>query len=466
MDQCAVRRGFLLVASLVGLLYALLVPPFQSPDETAHFYRTAHLASGHLMGIKTSDQRLGGRLPKSLSELYLPFANLRYDYGAKVSQANFRKAWQLALNPNDAIFIDFPNVGYYSPFPYFFQAGVMRFLMVFQCRPMLLLYVGRLATLAIWILLILAALRLTPLFAKPMAWLALLPSSMFLHASLTGDAVTNGLCFWLLAALMSLLFTEGKIGKKLNWRIAGIFICSAMISLSKPVYFPIVLLAWLIPKANFHSTLRFYAFAGGLCLTNLILLAWWYSYAGGLFIPYDEYNPLFREGVQLNEGVQPHEQLAFVLAHPLEFFKIAILSYWESAPATLAHYFGKFGWEKNYLPSWMIALLFIATAWVALSDSSTIGRLSLKLRIGFGASAITMMGALALVLYMQWMPVGADRVMALSGRYFIPVFPLIFLAVGGFFVSKSEQRIWFFCKMLLAISMFFGAWEVMTRYYI
>lgn len=466
MEPTAVRRFFLVVASITGLVYALLVPPFQSPDETAHFYRTAHLAAGHLMAVKTPDQRLGGQLPKNLTEFYRPFAQLRYNYEAKANRTDFQDAWELPLHPNETSFVDFPNVGYYAPFPYLFQACAMRVLLAFDCRPMLLFYTGRLATLAIWMALVFAAIQLMPFFSRPLAWLALLPSSLYLHASLTGDAVTNGLCFWLLAALLSLIFTEGKMADAPHWLKAGIFISSAMVTLSKPVYFPLVLLIWLVPKRKFSSVANFYAFAGGLCLVNLALLAWWYQYAGGLFIPYGEYNPIYREGVQLNERVQPHEQLAFVLSHPFGFLKTAVLSYFESAPATLAHYFGKFGWEKNYLPGWLIGLLFLATAWVMVSDNSTAGKPKTKHRIGFFAIALAMMGALALVLYMQWMPVGADRVMALSGRYFFPVFPLLFFSVGGFFASQNGRRAWLIARILLIFSLLVGAWEIIARYYI
>ncbi len=465
MKKCAAHRFFLIVASLAGLVYALLVPPFQSPDETAHFYRTAHLARGHLMATKTADLRLGGYLPKSLTEVYKPFASLRYNYEARTTSTDFKTAWQIPLNAQDTTFADFPNVGYYAPFPYLFQAVVLRALMAFECRPMVLLYAGRLATLVVWMALVFAALWLLPFHQRTMAWLALLPSSLFLHASLTGDAVTNGLCFWLLAALLSLIFSEKKFAETSRWLKVGVFTSSTMIVLSKPVYFPLVLLVWFVPMRKFSTASIFYLFAGGLCAANLALLAWWYHHAGGLFIPYDDYHPQFREGVQLNAGVQPHQQLAHVLSHPFGFAKTAALSYFESAPATLAHYFGKFGWEKNYLPSWLIGLLFLATIWVSTSDSTDRVQLKTKHRIGFSATALLMMGALALVLYMQWMPVGSDRVLALSGRYFFPVFPLFFFAVGGFFASQNGRRADLACEILLGFSLLWGAWEVLNRYY-
>ncbi len=463
MKKCAACRFFLVVAAVTGLVYALLVPPFQSPDETAHFYRTAHLASGQLIATKTANMRLGGQLPNSLTELYKPFAALRYNYEAIATPTDFRTAWQIPLNPQDTTFTDFPNVGYYAPFPYLFQAAVLRVGMAFRCRPMILFYAGRLATLAIWMALVLAALRLLPFQKYMMAWLALLPSSLFIHASLSGDAVTNGLCFWLLSALLWLSFSENNFAEAPRWLKAGIFISSAMIVLSKPVYFPLVLLAWFVPIRKFSKGSSFYLFAAGLCLTNLALLAWWYHYAGGLFIPYDDYNPRFREGVQLNEGVQPHQQLAYVLSHPFGFTKTMLVSYFESGPATLAHYFGKFGWEKNYLPGGLIALLFLATAWVSVTDSRAGLLLKTKHRIGLAAIAVAMMVALALVLYMQWMPVGSDRVSALSGRYFFPVFPLFCFALGGLFAS---QKMGWLCWIILAASLLWGAWEVVKRYYI
>lgn len=465
MQQCAFHRPFLIVALAFGLLYALLVPPFQSPDETAHFYRTAHLASGHIMATKTPDMRLGGHLPKSLPNFYQSFANLRYDYEARTNLATFQTAWQLPLHPEETDFVDFPNVGYYAPFPYLFQATVLRAFIAFDCRPMLLFYAGRLATLAVWLALIVAALRLMPFASDSLAWLALVPSSLFLHSSLTGDAVTNGLCFWLLAAMLSLAFGEKNFADSPRWLKVGVFISSAMIVLSKPVYFPLVLLAWFIPKSKFNNSKGYLAFVGGLCLFNLALLGWWYHYAGGLFIPYGEYHPQFREGVQLNEGVQPHEQLAYVLSHPFGFVKTALVSYFESAPATLAHYFGKFGWEKNYLPGWVIGLLALTTSWVWLTNDR-IEKLQSKHRIGLVTIALAMMVALALVLYMQWMPVGANRVLALNGRYFFPIFPLLFLSVGGLFAKLKISWVDMFCKISLLFALGGGAWAVAARYYL
>ena len=65
---------------LFGLLFALLIPPFQSPDEPNHFYRAWQVSEGHFFPEKKGD-RLGGMLPASLMQVYDSFHFLKNDIG-------------------------------------------------------------------------------------------------------------------------------------------------------------------------------------------------------------------------------------------------------------------------------------------------------------------------------------------------------------------------------------------------
>src|SRR3954464_8500313 len=78
------QKFFLLVASLFGVLYALVLPPFQSPDEFNHFYRAWQISTGQLIGLKTID-RLGGILPQGLMTISKPFHGLPFDFEAKIA---------------------------------------------------------------------------------------------------------------------------------------------------------------------------------------------------------------------------------------------------------------------------------------------------------------------------------------------------------------------------------------------
>ena len=65
-------RFYLLIGPLFGMLFILLTPPFQVPDEINHFYRAFHIAEGHVRVIKT-DNRLGGLIPVSATKIVEPF---------------------------------------------------------------------------------------------------------------------------------------------------------------------------------------------------------------------------------------------------------------------------------------------------------------------------------------------------------------------------------------------------------
>jgi len=55
---------------------ATVNPPFQSPDEDAHFTRVFQLSEGTLIAQKNQDQ-VGGWLPQSIFDAYQPFPNIK-----------------------------------------------------------------------------------------------------------------------------------------------------------------------------------------------------------------------------------------------------------------------------------------------------------------------------------------------------------------------------------------------------
>jgi uncharacterized membrane protein len=410
----------------VGSVYVLLVPPFQAPDEANHFLRAYHVSEGYLFGVKTSDQRFGGYLPESLKTVTDTFRYLRYNYEARISFNTIVTIANLPLQTNQRLFQDFPNVAYYAPLPYLPQALAFALLRPLQVPPLLLMYIGRFVTLLFWTLCVRQAIRHMPFHRWTLTWIALLPASLFLHASLTADAVTNGLCFLLISMLLKTAFTNHTISLQ---KLIAITLISLIITINKVVYAPLIALSLLIPVQNYKNRTQQIVTISFLFLINALALAWWYTVAGDLFIPYDTYHPVYREGQQLNPGVQPQEQLQYILQYPFTFLKILFISYTESAMATLAHYIGKFGWEKNYLPTWLIGLLALSLPLSALAENTPGIQLKRSHRLFFITITISMILAFSVVIYMQWNPVGNDRIWSLTGRYFIPIFPLFLLAL-------------------------------------
>ena len=426
LEEISAIQFFQITAISFGLAIIFIIPPFQVPDEPDHFKRAFHLAGGHFFGVQ-KDSRLGGEIPESIAYLDAIYQPLRFDYNAKQTALKFEKARSIVLNPETKIFLDFPNTGLYPFTVYPPQTVIALFGKALKINPLYLLYLARICTFLFWMFLISKALQIMPGRKWDLAFLALLPGSLFINASASGDVVTNGVAFLVLAFCYRIIILENsKISfAQMGWLTLGI----GILALNKFVYAPILLLSFLFPKTAFEHPKFKNRFALCLLFTAVVVVTIWNLKTSELFIPKDQYNPLFKENVTLNEGVNPKEQFLFLLNNPVQYLKIISLSFIESSQATMAHYFGKFGWEKNYLPTWTIGLLLLTTLLLSLQKSRF--ELSRKANITFLTIAFIMSIGLATTLYMMWSPVGNERIWGLSGRYFIPVLPLVWLGLPG-----------------------------------
>ena len=412
-----------------GVAYALLVPPFQSPDEPNHFFRAWQVSEGHFFPEKMGN-RLGGSLPASLGQLSNTFAFLRNDTHAKLQGDTWRLAMTIALDSEHRCFTDFANTAIYAPTAYIPQATAIAVLRPLGATPLQLLYATRLANVFVWILLIMAALHRATFLRSTLVVMALLPASVCLAASANADVVTNGLCWWIIVSLIAtpILPMDGK-----KW------IVLVIVSINKLIAVPLGLLGLFFK--NDRRTLAVFIGVG------LMAALWWSRLAQDWFIPHGAYDPHFRDTQTLNSGVNPTAQLAFMVENPLFFVKITTKSLIESLPSMGAHFVGKFGWEKNYLSSGWILLL-----WVALMATifSTANPLSVRQRGGMMTVTVLYVVAFSVTMYALWCAVGAARIDNWQGRYFVPIAPVAALAVASNWLGKWQKNIHWLT--LLAVS--------------
>ncbi len=458
------HRFFLVTALLFGTLYALIVPPFQAPDEFNHFYRSWQIADGGgLTGKKTADNRLGDSLPTSLLIISEPFSHLPFHFEQHIKSNTIFSLLETPLNPQQRTFIDFTNTTVYAPTAYLSQVTAIFLFKSLGFGPLSIFYLSRLLTLIFWITIVYTSIKTIPIQKWLFAFLALLPSSLFINASMNADVLTNALSFLTISLFVKFFFEKNKISKI---DILTLFIATLIISLNKVAYLPLVLLVFLIPKNNFSTAKQKYIFAFSLIAANLAVVFWWSKTIAPLYIRYEDYNPNFRIGQQLNEGVDPVAQLSFVLHNPLTFTKIMMTSFAKTLPHTLVHYVGKFGWEKNYLPIWLILPLFLTLILRGVKKEDSQEGLSKNLRLKIIGIAFIISGSLATTIYLIWCKVGSDFIENLSGKYFIPIFPLFFLALPTldikklrFFITERNTAI------LLWLTLSYGVWQVLERYY-
>ncbi len=411
---------FVCTAIFFGGLFAVLVPPFQSPDEPNHFLRAYQLSEGHFFPEKIGGPRLGGDLPVSLQALADSFSYLKNNYAARLHPGLLPAAGKMPLQPERRRFLDFANTAVYAPLGYLPQAGAIAFLRPLGAGPLAMLYAARLSNLLIWILLVWAALSTLPVLHRPVAGLAMLPASLVIAASANADVVTNGLCCWLFAA-----FCQPGIRRQMWQVLAFTAVCAA-----KLVTLPLGLLYALQRKSRL--------FFATLLMAGVVAAIAWGQLAQRWFIPYAAYDPSYRDTQTLNEGVDPAGQLNFVANHPGYFLQAAAQSYVRALPSTLAHLVGKFGWEKNYLPAPWLAALWMAILGLLCCEAEG---WKVRQRSLAALVAVLFIGFFSITMYMLWCPVGAQELTNLQGRYFVPIGPVAALVFSNRWLAGAVRLV-------------------------
>ena len=445
---------YLGIAALFGVIFAILIPPFQAPDEPHHLYRVQHIQSGHLYGQypSESNNRLGGVISSHYPELAERFRYLRYDYNARIDKSEIISA----LHSEDSSkfdFVDFPNVAYYPFISYIYPALITKLLHIFQPNGLVELYLLRISSILLWIVIIASCVKLCPRLKWLWLLLGTLPSALFTHSGLSTDIMTHSLVWIFMALILNSTITKSYSSQKILLTI----IILAVIVYSRPVFAPLYILYFLIPD---HRFARLQKLLLGLFILSIV--AFQFIHLGEQFIPYDQYHPEFREDVQLNPGVHPSHQFNHMLHHPVSFSSTLVRSWFESFPSTWSHYLGKFGWEHNYIP--IIFLIFLTLALFILINHLNIG-FTPKERIIVLTTALLLILATSVSLYMQWEPVGGKFIHSLSGRYFVGIFPFFFIGLSGWNLRLKEIPVSFLTIIWI------GSWisaliAILNRYYI
>jgi len=248
-----VRSSFA-VALLFGAAFALLTPPFQVPDEIAHYYRACAIAHGG----------------------FWPPVKGGHGYSAvPIGEREFISSRDVPFVAEKA-YVKYPLL--FSPLPYLPQAAGCAIGDALHLRPLYTFYLARLMNLLCSLAIVFVAARI----AAP--WLvmtsALLPMSLFLFGSFSPDALTIAVTF--LATTLALAGSP--------WVIAA----AVALALCKPAYL-------LVPLLVFAARRR----TGWIALPVVIAGA----FVSTLFI---------RTSLAfLRPGVDDGAQIRFTLHHPL-----------------------------------------------------------------------------------------------------------------------------------------------------
>ncbi len=423
------ERAFLLLAILLGVVFIFVTPPFEVPDEGAHFYRSYQVSVGRLLPQENGEggvYRGGGILPESIIyTCHTATGGVPFHPEVKVDmEKNILPLFDVRLDPKKKAFIAFPNTASYPFVPYIPQAVGIALGRIIGLSPLSLMYLGRLTNLIVWIFLIYLSIRITPIGKWVLFLAALTPMSLFMGASLSGDAATNGLTFLFIALMMRYGLDKGP---ELRPREkAMVFALTIMLALCRTPYFLVVFLFFIVPVEKFESSRNYWTFCGALVVSALVINVGWLVMNGVSMTSY-----------LLKGDVSPHDQFLFIVGNPFQYIEIMARTLWQHRLSFFISHFGVLGWLDTLLPLNLLYMYAAVLMLTALVDGNGSIGLTLLQRGIIGVIFLAFTAAVFTAIYLTWTQVRAPIIEGIQGRYFIAFSPLFYLLFYNRLIARS-----------------------------
>jgi uncharacterized membrane protein len=415
---------FLTLALLFGSAFLVLTPPYQVPDEEAHFRRAFEISLGHIIPIKQGEYT-GDYLPRGVEAPWQRFQVMRAHPEEKTSAAQIAETSDLAFSSTDREFVSFSNTAIHAPLTYLPQALGILLARQFSSSVLVCFYAARvfnyLATTALFFF----AIRVTPVAKWGFAALALTPMALFMTASLSSDALTNSLSFLFIARVLACALgpQERLPSRALAW--TALF--GMGLGLVKLMYFFLPLCYFLIPVRKAGTRSRYWIWFGLVMGATLLPVLTWSFVVRSV---YSKPDPKL--------GMDPSEQIHRMFAHSDEFGRL-LLKTVQRGQTYGEEYLGFLGWLDTRLPGWVYLLQVTLLIAICVSDNDPRTLLSGWQALLALAVAVIVSLSVALIAHITWDPIGAAYI-TVQGRYFIPVGPL--LAVALSYTGRSLPIAW------------------------
>lgn len=412
---------FLKIALIAGVGFLFLTPPMQVADEPAHFLKSFQLSELTVIGTK-SGGLAGGFLPKSLHQVInLTIQGLPFNPQARVDRKQLLTASKIPLEPDKREMAHFPNPVLYAPIPYLPQAVGLWVGRLMGANPLAAFYLARLANLLLATLLIYLAVKITPTFKWSLLLLGLTPIVCFQRSSLSCDAFIHAGSLLFFAGILRMASSASN-AMKIRLK-ALVFSLGVALTLCKQAYGVILFAFLLVPRSHFPSQRAYWKYFGSLLGVSFVLMLAWSILVRDLYVPTIAGNEL-------------GGQLKYVLAYPHRVLYIVAHHLWFNFFPLRDQFVGQLGWLDTSLPQWLRDTYMWVFVGLALFENSSL-RFSLRQRIL--ALNIFVWGCIgvASLIYLTGMPVGAQGLAGIQGRYLVPFLPflLIVLDTSGLQIS-------------------------------
>lgn len=419
---------YLLYALPAVVLATWITPPFQVPDEPHHFCRAEQISRGELVaffhtdGLKEArtiaDERvlmpdIGGYSVNNSAPMFASvFLNISSRKNNQVRKSHLNAVKEISWG-SEITYVNFTNTAMYPPTGYLVVvAGILAGKMV-NASVMNTFYLARLLNGIFCTLLCFYALRLTKASRLLLFTVLLFPMTITLFASVSQDGLLVSLALLFFAIIGQVESSDEK--QYSQWQLIVLVTAIVAISTSRPPYF---LFSFLFFFLNLSKRTRLICF-----LASLVSVILW-----GLLNQRNYGVVWAAPELKINAPLQIEHILADPIGFVGLFFKFNFVYI-----RTVAHEFvGILGWKELFLPDSFYSLALFAFLFAAIVSTYYNFKERLRLRSALFVAAIASVIAIIIIQYITWMPLEAPYLGGVQGRYFIPLFPAVALALAGF----------------------------------
>ncbi len=432
-QELRVEKVFCLIILAIGILTVFILPPFAAPDEPNHFLRIYDITFNHKF--------------VSQDKSFLPIEVTTIDYSRtsglakqSIQDGTFKQHLinPLSLTNSDAAKV-FINTTLYSPINYLPQTIGFTLAKLFYPSMYAYIYLGRLASLFFFTLLIYFAIKITPFGKWFMAYFALFPTLVQEACSLATDSLNTGICFITIALALKLAFFEETIKVR---HIIGIIILAIIIGFLKPVSVIVVATFFLVPKSKFghYGSIKKWLLSIIIFALTIISYLIWHYHIQKYHL---ENIYLHDTHIAFHTYLSSKEALLSIINNPLNFLHEFFETIKNQGVFFLVSLYGSFGSFVVSLPKLAVILGYCGIILVTfLGYNKNQIAINIYQRIFCLGLFFAYLSLVLLILYIAWTPVAGKEIKGIQGRYFAGALPFLGVVfANSWFYNRYEKML-------------------------
>ena len=439
---------YLWVALISVVGFALITPPFQGPDEQAHYIRVQYLANGFFTPSSLAS------LPDSIAEVAkITFYtdDIRGRTADKYETERTLEALKIPLNRDEAYS---PQMITYSPLPYLPSIPGVILSNALNLSPIVALYAARLLLGAASVALFFFAIKLIPYKKYLLMAVGLIPMMLYQQAMITADSVSYALLALFIAYVLHL--RDKKVISSRAWFMLGA-LCIG-VALSKPLVF--IFLPLVIVLIKKKSAMRWLS---GIAIACGLLLAGWMMVSSVK----EEAAPTWG----MPDNVNSAEQVELITENPKRALRVMWNTYMtQYGDDEIRGVLGIFGAADVIYPLWMTIGY---ACLLGILATTNFDQRRVKIYYGWKILAIVLSGLYFILvnyaLYTGFTPVNFDIIYGIQGRYFLPILIIAATAIfthGVTIVRKDATRMKVHIVISAVVLVFLALLITYQRYYL